>query len=118
MAPLGLGRAQLALLRELGNSGPTTQSKLARATVIDPSAATRAFAGLAKLGLIRRARGTTDRRTSLVALTARGRQLVRRIEAARARTAKHLAARLDTRDVAALERIGAKLAPLARELDE
>jgi DNA-binding MarR family transcriptional regulator len=112
-APIGLGRAQLALIRELGRIGPATQSTLARATSIDPSAATRAFAGLARLRLIRRERGRADRRTSQVALTARGRSLVRRIEAAHARTAKRLGRYLDARDVAALERVASRLAALA-----
>jgi DNA-binding MarR family transcriptional regulator len=112
MAPIGLGRAQIALIRELGRTGPATQSTLARATSVDPSAATRAFTGLARLRLIRRERGRTDRRTSQIALTARGRTFVRRIEAVHARIAKRLAVYLDARDVAAIERIASKLAAL------
>ena len=112
MAPLGVGRAQVALLRELGRSGPATQCALAHATMIDPSAATRSLTVLSKRGWVRRRRGERDRRESYVELTARGRRFVIRVEAAYAEVADVLGARLDERDVADLQRICAKLAPL------
>jgi DNA-binding MarR family transcriptional regulator len=115
MAPLGLGRAQVALLRELGRTGPTTQAALARATVTDPSAATRAFAGLAARGWLVRRRGQIDRRESVVTLTVPGRRALARVEVVYDETAATLGARLDARDVVALERIRAKLLPLKSE---
>ena len=118
MAPLGLGRAQVALLRELGRSGPTTQCALAHATMLDPSAAARSLTVLSDRGWIRRRRGERDRRESYVELTARGRQFVTSVEATYGQIAKRLGARLDQRDVADLERICAKLSPLADEPDE
>jgi DNA-binding MarR family transcriptional regulator len=115
MAPLGLGRAQVALLRELGRSGPATLSALAHATVLDPSAAARSLTVLSNRGWIRRRRGEFDRRESYVELTARGRRFVTRVEATYSDIARLLSARLDDRDIADLERICAKLSPLTAE---
>ena len=117
MAPLGLGRAQVALLRELGRSGPTTQCALAHATMLDPSAAARSLTVLSGRGWIRRRRGELDRRESYVELTARGRQFVTRVEATYTQIAALLESRLSKRDVTDLERICVKLAPLAAEPD-
>jgi DNA-binding MarR family transcriptional regulator len=113
MAPLGLGAAQVALLRALGRSGPTTQCSLARATVIDPSAAARAFTVLARRGWIRRRKGDVDRRESYIALTALGRRLLRRVELIYAQSADLIESRLDAGDIRDLERIRTKLVPLA-----
>jgi len=112
-AKLGVGQAQVALLRELGRSGAATQATLARATMIDPSAAGRTFTAMARKGWIRRKRGREDRRESYVELTASGKRLVAQVEAVYAETAATMGALLDARDVAALERIRVKLAPLA-----
>ncbi len=115
MAPLGLGIAQVALLRELGQIGPATQSALARATVVDPSAAARAFTLLDRRGWIRRKRGKEDRRESYVELTPLGRRFLKQVEAIHTKTAKLIESHLDARDLTDLERIRAKLAPLAAE---
>jgi DNA-binding MarR family transcriptional regulator len=115
MAPLGLGRAQVALLRELGQSGPATLSALAHATMLDPSAAARSLTVLSNRGWIRRRRGELDRRESYVELTARGRRFVARVEVTYSGIARLLSARLDDRDITDLERICAKLSPLAAE---
>jgi DNA-binding MarR family transcriptional regulator len=113
MAPHGVGWAQVTLLRKLGQSGPATQSALAQATMIDPSAAARTFTALSKRGWIRRRRGDRDRRESYVELTPSGRRFAARVEATYKRTARLLGARLNRRDVANLERICTKLEPLA-----
>lgn len=112
MAPLGLGRAQIALLRALGRSDPSTQRALADATMLDPSATTRSLTMLSKRGWIRRRRGEIDRRESYVELTPRGRRLAARVDAHYAAIAAILGSRLDDRDVADLERIFTKLSPL------
>lgn len=114
-APLGLGRAQLALLRELGRSAPATQGALAQATALDPSATARSLAMLSNRGWIRRRRGELDRRESYVELTANGRRLSARVEAHYAAVAEVLGGPLNERDVADLARICAKLAPLAEQ---
>jgi DNA-binding MarR family transcriptional regulator len=115
MAPLGLGRAQVALLRELGRSGPATLSALAHATMLDPSAAARSLSVLSNRGWIQRRRGELDRRESYNELTARGRRFVTRVEATYSDIARLLSARLNDRDITDLERICAKLSPLATE---
>src|ERR1700743_1702167 len=79
-ASLGVGCAQAALLRELGRSGPTTQSTLAGAVGIDPSAAARAFTLTDRRGWTRRRKGEVDRRESYVELTPAGKKLLRQIE--------------------------------------
>ncbi len=112
MAPLGLGRAQTALLRALGRSDPSTPGALADATMLDPSATTRSLTMLSKRGWIRRRRGEIDRRESYVELTPRGRRLAARVDARYAAIADILGSCLDTRDVADLERIFTKLSPL------
>src|SRR5262245_16207895 len=111
MKPLGLGRTQMALVRELGQTGPTTQSALARATATDPSAGARAFASLTARGWLRRRRGEHDRRESYVELTPRGRRVLTKVEAAHAAIGAALAAHLDDRDLAAVQRIRKHLAP-------
>jgi DNA-binding MarR family transcriptional regulator len=115
MAPLGLGRAQVALLRELGHSGPATLSALAQATMLDPSAAARSLTVLSNRGWIRRRRGELDRRESYIELTARGRRFVTRVEATYSDIARLLSARLNDHDITDLDRICAKLSPLASE---
>jgi DNA-binding MarR family transcriptional regulator len=112
-ASLGIGCAQAALLRELGRSGPTTQSALARAVGIDPSAAARAFTLLDRRGWTRRRKGEVDRRESYVALTPLGKKLVQQVEERYAQVADLVESRLDMRDVADIERIFGKLELLA-----
>jgi DNA-binding MarR family transcriptional regulator len=112
-ASLGIGCAQAALLRELGRSGPTTQSALARAVGIDPSAAARAFTLLDRRGWTRRRKGEVDRRESYVALTATGKKVLHEVEERYAHVADLVESRLDLRDVADLERIFRKIEVLA-----
>jgi DNA-binding MarR family transcriptional regulator len=83
--------------------------------MLDPSAAARSLTVLSKRGWIRRRRGERDRRESHVELTARGRRFVTRVEATYSDVARLLGARLDDRDIADLERMCAKLSPLAAE---
>jgi DNA-binding MarR family transcriptional regulator len=113
MAELDVGLAQVSLLRELGKRGPAPQGTLARAKQIDPSAAARMFAVMTSRGWIRRRPGAVDRREKCVELTAPGRRFLARVEAIYADVAVQLAALLDESDARALERIRAKIAPLA-----
>jgi DNA-binding MarR family transcriptional regulator len=83
--------------------------------MLDPSAAVRSLTVLSKRGWIRRRRGEHDRRESYVELTARGRRFVTRVEAVYSDIAKLLSTQLEDRDIADLERIRAKLSPLAAE---
>ncbi|HEY0252263.1 MAG TPA: MarR family transcriptional regulator [Kofleriaceae bacterium] len=115
MAELEVGLAQVSLLRELAKRGPTPQGALARTKQIDPSAAARMFAVMTKRGWIRRRPSADDRREKCVELTASGRRFVIRVETTYARAADQLAARLDAKDTRALERIRAKITPLAEE---
>ena len=115
MAPMGIGRAQVSLLLALGRYGPSTVSTLAGRTGIDPSAAARSFTLLSRQGWIRRRRGEQDRRESYIELTPSGQRLRRKVDAIYARVGEQLEQYLDALDLADLERIASKLAPLATE---
>lgn len=115
MAPIGIGRAQVSLLLALGRHGPSTLSTLAGLTGIDPSAAARSFTLLSRRGWIRRRRGEQDRRESYIELTPSGQQLRRKVDGIYARIGEQLEEQLDAIDLADLERIAGKLAPLVAE---
>jgi DNA-binding MarR family transcriptional regulator len=113
LAHLRLGPSQVRLLRVLAGRPNVRQGELARATGMDPSAASRALNSLISLGYVRRARSVADRRELLVGLTADGRRASARIERAWRRMAVLLTRELDGADLAALERLARKLRTLA-----
>lgn len=112
MAPLGLGRAQTALFLALMRLQPATQSTLAQAALLDPSATARSLTMMAQRGWVRRRRGEVDRREWYVELTPRGVQFSARVEELYAAALDILATQLDERDAADLERITEKLSVL------
>jgi DNA-binding MarR family transcriptional regulator len=114
MAPLGLGRVQLSLVRELGRLGRCTQTALSDATATDPSATARALTLLASKRWIVRRRGEIDRREIYVELSPSGRKLLREVERVYSKIAVILGSCLDAQDVADVERIAGKLARLGK----
>jgi len=74
---------QLAVLRSLRDGGPQTAGRLAEAAGLSAASATRLFDRLEERGLVRRHRGSDDRRCVEIHLTARGRQLVGAVRALR-----------------------------------
>jgi DNA-binding MarR family transcriptional regulator len=82
---------------------------------MDPSATSRAVNSLIDLGYLRRQRGDVDRREAVIHLTAAGRRACARIDRAWQRMAVFVTRDLDARDLAAFERLAAKLILLEQE---
>jgi DNA-binding MarR family transcriptional regulator len=109
LAHLDLGPAQVRLMREIARRAPVPQGDLAREAGIDPSAASRIVNTLIDQGWILRRRGGADRREAHIELTDAGRRAVARIDRAWLKLALRLTRDLDDRDLAAFERLAAKL---------
>ncbi len=79
-----IGRAALAVLCELEINGPSRPGRLHEITGFTSGGVSRCLDGLVEQGLIKRTYGTmaADRRGVQVAITAKGRELVRRFSAA------------------------------------
>jgi DNA-binding MarR family transcriptional regulator len=93
-----------AALSTIERHGPLTPSELAKRERIQRPTATRVLSRLEEEGLIQRTADLYDRRSSLVAVTAKGSEL---LDELRTRKTAFLAARLETLDPeerAALER--------------
>lgn len=71
-----------SVLSALARLGPVDQTTLARAVAIDKSNMVDLLARLGRRGLLARRASPTDRRASLVSLTAEGRALLDRLDAA------------------------------------
>jgi DNA-binding MarR family transcriptional regulator len=99
-----LSPSQTSALAAVERHGPLTPSELAACERIQRPTATRVLARLEEAGLVARAADPTDRRSSLVSLTAEGRAL---LEDLRTRKDVYLARRLETleaEELAVLER--------------
>jgi DNA-binding MarR family transcriptional regulator len=69
----GLSRAEFVVIYSLGLVDGVTASEIAASTAFPKNTLSRAVNRIAKLGLIRRREGATDRRQQNLTLTARGR---------------------------------------------
>ena len=69
----GLSRAEFVVIYSLALMDGVTASEIAASTAFPKNTLSRAVNRIAKLGLIRRRKGTTDRRQHNLTLTARGR---------------------------------------------
>ena len=99
-----LGPSAVSALATIERVGPLTPSELAKHERIQRPTATRVLARLAEEGLVERTADPTDRRCSIVTITAEGRALLKRL---RSRKNAYLARRmrkLPDDDVATLER--------------
>ena len=82
----GISGAQLFVLQQLAEDGPHSVGSLAARTFTHQSSVSVVVSRLVERGLVQRRDGTDDARRTEVALTARGRALLRRApEAAQAR---------------------------------
>ena len=103
-AGAGISPTLTAALGTIDRNGPLTPSELADAERVQRPTATRIAAALEADGLIVRAPDPEDRRSSLLSISPRGRDLLRRL---RKRKNAYLSRRmreLDSADVEALER--------------
>ncbi|HUB09729.1 MAG TPA: MarR family transcriptional regulator [Myxococcales bacterium] len=108
-AAFDLGTAQAKLLRHIGRSSRLSQADLARATRTAPTLTGRALEPLIEKGWVRRKRSEADRREYLLELSAAGRRLCARVEAARGAIIAQVGEALDERDRADFERIAGKI---------
>ena len=104
-----------AALATIDNFGPLTPSELADRERIRRPTATRIVSGLVELELATRTPDPTDGRACLVATTAEGRALLRRL---RKRKTAYLAQRMDDLDPSEVETLARASEILERMLDE
>jgi DNA-binding MarR family transcriptional regulator len=78
-----LDRASYLLARTLDWTGPTSVKSLADLLGLDPTTVTRQVAAMERSGLLHRRPDTVDRRRRLVAITAKGSEKMRAVQAAR-----------------------------------
>lgn len=91
LAPLGLTPGQSRALAVLDRAGrPMRMAELAEALRVVPRSATGVVAGLAEVGLVRRATDPANRRSVLVSLTETGRGTLDELAEARRQTAQEL----------------------------
>src|SRR5690242_11201512 len=88
--PLGLGAQQYLVLSQLAELGRTSQGELASALGLDPSNLATIAGELVDLGLIDRARDSTDRRRYALRLTRSGHKVLAKADAAIAATERDL----------------------------
>src|SRR5450432_3929797 len=81
-APLEIGPKQVVLMRELAKTNAMSQANLARVSMSDPAATSRAVQTLISMGWVQRTRNLEDQRELTVQMTAAGRAASKRIEAA------------------------------------
>jgi DNA-binding MarR family transcriptional regulator len=115
-ASLDIGPKQVTLMRELAKVDSISQADLARATMTDPAATSRAVQTLITMGWVRRTRNEHDQRALTVEMTAAGRAASKRIEAAYLRAARQVTLPLDSRDLKDFRRITTKLLERCNEL--
>jgi len=108
-----LGPAQASALATIERYGPLAPSELAEREQIKRPTATRILGSLEAAGLLTRVRDPEDGRSSILSVTAEGRELIRRT---RARKTAYLAKRmreLPAEDLRALERAAELLEGMA-----
>jgi DNA-binding MarR family transcriptional regulator len=110
-----LSPSQTAALVTIELHGPLTPSELADRERVQRPTVTRVLARLEEAGLVERAADPADRRSSLVSMSAEGREL---LAAVRTRKTAYLAQRLeslDAEDRATLDRAAAILEQMLQE---
>lgn len=101
---LGLTPSRTHLLWELGRRGPVPQRVLADALKVTPRAVTGLVDALVEDGLVTREPHPTDRRATLVTLSARGERLVLRLQRDHRALARALFAPMSRREYACFAR--------------
>src|SRR3954468_8405564 len=99
-----LSPSQTSALAAIERHGPLTPSELATCERIQRPTATRVLARLEEAGLVARAADPTDRRSSLVSVTAEGRALLERLRTRKDAFLVQRLDRLDADELAVLER--------------
>ena len=115
LAPYGVTFAPARALRVLVNRGPMRIGDLAELLEIAPRTATTRVDGLETAGLVARSPDPGDRRSTIVAATAQGCELVALLKAERLASAETLFARLAPGEKAELVRLLGLLVTESRE---
>lgn len=108
-ATIDVSSTQAKFLRHIGRDTRMSQASLARATLTDPALTGRTIESLIERGWVRRTRSHEDRREYVLELTAAGERARKRVDDARARIARRIAAALDERDVRDFDRFAKKV---------
>ena len=77
LRPLGLTNGQFSLLVSLNRPGPASMSAVASLLAVDRTTLTANLKPLERRGLLKAAADKTDRRNRTIALTAKGRKLIK-----------------------------------------
>lgn len=93
---------QFRALRVIADRAPVTMSRVAQELRLSPSSVTRAGDKLAAQDLVQRAQNPLNKRETLLAPTAKGRQIAERVDSDRRAVLSAILDRLDTADRAAL----------------
>ncbi len=109
LKPLGIGPKQAAVMMCIRQYGPVPAVKLAEETWSDPAAITRVVEVLVENGLLAKKGNESDRRKWVIDLTAKGRQVVRRIAALQTQFSKQVFGKLAKREQSALMNVMGKL---------
>ncbi|MFE1592908.1 MarR family winged helix-turn-helix transcriptional regulator [Nocardia sp. NPDC058705] len=110
-APIGLTPHQARALRVTGEHDGLRLSAIADTLRISPRSATEVVDALEKAELVTRKPDPTDRRATLVSVTARGERTLDTLTAARTKDADDFFSRLSDHERAALRDILGKLVP-------
>lgn len=108
-AVFDIGTTQAKFLRHIGVHSCISQAQLARATYTAPTLTGRVLESLIEHGWVNRRRSTEDRRQYILELTASGKRMRERVEAARNGVVQRLTRALDEKDADDFERIAAKI---------
>lgn len=103
--PLGLTRTSWCILLAVGNEGKTRPSDIASFLGLDRTAVSRSLRQMEKDGMIARQSGEEDKRTTTVALTAKGRDLLARGTPLAKANAAEIETHLSTGEAATLKRL-------------
>jgi DNA-binding MarR family transcriptional regulator len=108
-AVFDIGTTQAKFLRHIGAHSHISQAQLARATYTAPTLTGRVLESLIDHGWVNRRRSSEDRRQYVLELTASGKRMRERVEAARNDVVQRLARVLDEKDADDFQRIAAKI---------
>lgn len=109
LAPYGVTRASWAVLSAIAHHDKTTPAELAAFVGVDGAAITRQLDRLSKQGLISRRRGTSDRRSVTVKISAKGADIIPKIAADSIATNEKFLSGISKSEVEAMQRVIEKM---------
>jgi len=114
-AGIALDRALFPLLVGIARCGPVGVVELADRVGRDYTTVSRQMAKLESLGLVKRGASAADRRVREAVVTAKGKAMTGRVDAARERFARSIFATWDARDIDELVRLMRKFADAVKD---